>query len=126
MIGVVTCGQVLACQSKKEAVPRQLRSDCAHLFADGSGKLSPRLKLLFKRMQGAQVQHARCAWQGIEKMHEDSQHCNDTAMKAMSGVVTRLKKAASDSSLCERQNAFVDVYNEHKVCRCALPSCSDM
>ena len=113
---IVVCGKVLDHIASSGEMPRPLRAECLAL-ARNSAKLTPRLKSLFKKISGAQVQHGKTAWDLIGQAHEEwkeqTQQCNPEKVKIYEGLSKNLNDASQAKDYSEVYNIMCDIANDH-------------
>jgi len=94
-------------------LPRALRTECVEMVRN-SKKISPRLKMSCKKMNGAHVQHGRDAWDMAVKVHAECQEQvalgDQGTLDMMSKLVTRLQLATVWESAYD---VVVDICNDH-------------
>ena len=116
LLCVYVIGQTVKHQHEngaQKAFDRTLRQQC-HEVISAEAMLSPRLKSLFKKINGAKAQHAKVAWDLMRGAHDafnQQLDCNVSA-DVVNGWITRLA-AATEKGADEIYDAMADIYNTH-------------
>ena len=116
LLCVYVIGQVVQHQLEKgaqKAFDRTLRQQC-HELVSAEAMLSPRLKSLFKTINGAKAQHAKVAWDLMRTAHDafNQQLDCDVSADVVQGWITKLA-AAAEKGADEVYDAMADIYNGH-------------
>lgn len=111
----ILCGMCLECGSRKQDLSRELRAHCITMYSM-KDEITPRLRSLFKRINGAHVQFVQQAWEMMEAAVGEQSDMIGICSNKAAAMVEEMCECSRHGTSSPRDafNIFTVFVNDHR------------